>query len=151
MIQEWQRDEYVISTDINRLDLDVVHQFLVNSYWSEGLPFEVLERSIQHSLVFGLYEQRQHQQQQQIGFARVVTDYATFAYLSDVFVLEVFRGQGLGTWLIQTIIAYPKLQELRRWLLATKDAHPFYQPFGFQTLNNPDRFLEKWSPDTYKK
>ncbi|MBD3884573.1 GNAT family N-acetyltransferase [Phormidium tenue FACHB-886] len=146
MVQEWQQNEFVISTDINRLDLDTVHQFLANSYWAEGLPFEVLERAIQHSLVFGLYKQHQ-----QVGFARVVTDYATFAYLSDVFVLETWRGQGLGKWLIETIVAHPELQGLRRWLLATKDAHEFYQPFGFQALKNPDRFMEQWESDIYKR
>lgn len=146
MTQEWQQNGFVISTDINRLDLHIIHQFLANSYWAQGLPLEVLERSIRHSLVFGLYKQHQ-----QVGFARVVTDYATFAYLSDVFVLEAWRGQGLGKWLIETIVAHPQLQGLRRWLLATKDAHEFYQPFGFQALKNPDRFMEQWDPDIYQQ
>jgi GNAT superfamily N-acetyltransferase len=146
MIQQWQRGEYSISTDINRLDLTVIHQFLASSYWAENLPLEVLQHSIQHSLVFGMYKHKQ-----QIGFARVITDYSTFAYLADVFVLEPFRGQGLGKWLLKTIISYPELQGLRRWLLATKDAHELYRSLGFTQLNNPDRFMEKFSPDIYKK
>lgn len=146
MIQEWQRGEYSISTDVNRLDLGVIHQFLATSYWAEGLPLEVLQRSIQNSLVFGIYKDKQ-----QIGFARVVTDYSTFAYLADVFVWESFRGQGLGKWLIQTIISHPELQGLRRWLLATKDAHELYRQFGFTELLNPDRFMEKLNLNVYKQ
>ncbi|MCP6757587.1 MAG: GNAT family N-acetyltransferase [Fischerella sp. CENA71] len=103
------------------------------------MPLEILKRSIQHSLVFGMYKSKQ-----QVGFARVTTDYSTFAYIADVFVLKPFRGQGLGTWLIETIISYPELQGLRRWLLITKDAQNFYRLFGFTELKNSDRFLEKW-------
>lgn len=146
MIQEWQRNEYTISTDISRLDLYVIHQFLASSYWAQRLPLEVLQRSIQNSFVFGVYKG-----EQQVGFARVVTDYSTFAYLADVFILEPFRGQGLGKWLVETIISHPELQGLRRWLLATKDAHELYRQFGFTELNNPNRFMEKWNPDVYLK
>lgn len=146
MIQTWQRGGYTISTDPSQLDLAVIHQFLSRSYWAEGLPFEVLERSIQHSLVFGLY-----QGNQQVGFARVITDYCTVAYLADVFVLEPFQGQGLGKWLIETIGSHPDLQGLRRWLLVTKDAHAFYRSLGFTELNNPDRFLEIWNPAPYRQ
>ncbi len=145
MIQEWQQGEYLISTDINRLDLQVIHQFLANSYWAEELPFEVLQRSLQNSLVFGVYKDKQ-----QVGFARVVTDYSTFAYLADVFVLESFQRTGLGKWLIETIVSHPQLQGLRRWLLATKDAHELYRKVGFTELNNSYRFMEKLNPDIYK-
>ena len=146
MILEWQRGEYTISTDVKLLDLSVIHQFLASSYWAEGLSLKVLKRSIQHSLVFGVY-----QGVQQIGFARVTTDYSTFAYVADVFILESFRGQGLGKWLIETIGSHPELQGLRRCLLATKDAQDFYRQFGFTELNIPNRFMEKLNPNVYKQ
>ncbi|MBD2365271.1 GNAT family N-acetyltransferase [Anabaena minutissima FACHB-250] len=139
MIREWLQGEYSISTDINQLNLNVIHQFLSSSYWGKGLSLEVLQLSIQNSLVFGLYQGKQ-----QIGFARLVTDHATFAYVADVFVLEPFRGQGLGKWLLKTITSHPELQGLRRWLLATQDAHELYRQFGFTELNYPNRFMEKW-------
>lgn len=146
MAHEWQRGDYSISTDIKRLDLNVVHQFLVNSYWAAGLPLEVLQRSIDNSLVFGIYKGKE-----QIGFARVITDYSTFAYLSDVFVLEEFRGEGLGKWLIETILTYPELQGLRRWVLATKDAHELYRKFGFTELNDKYRFMEILNSNVYQQ
>ena len=118
MMREWTRGEYLISTDPHRLDLATIHAFLARAYWSVGLPREVLERAVEHSLVFGLYRAAG-----QIGFARVVTDHATFAYLADVFVLEAFRGHGLGKWLVEVAVTLPELQGLRRWLLATADAH----------------------------
>ncbi|MEA5564066.1 GNAT family N-acetyltransferase [Anabaena sp. UHCC 0399] len=139
MVREWLQGEYSISTDINQLNLNVIHQFLSNSYWGKGLSLEVLQLSIQNSLVFGLYQEKQ-----QISFARLVTDYPTFAYVADVFVLEPFRGQGLGKWLLKTITSHPELQGLRRWLLATQDAHELYRQFGFTELNYPNRFMEKW-------
>ncbi len=138
MVQEWRQGEYSISTDKKQLNLNVIHQFLANSYWAKGLTMEVLQQSIEHSLVFGLYKGKQ-----QIGFARVITDYTTFAFIADVFVLELFRGQGLGKRLIEVIVSYPELQGLRRWLLATKDAHSLYQQFGFTELDQPNRLMEK--------
>jgi GNAT superfamily N-acetyltransferase len=147
MMQEWQRDPYLISTDNQRLDLATIHRFLTeDSYWAEGIPLETVERAIEHSLNFGLYKQ-----DQQIGFARVVTDYATFAYLADVFVLEPFRGQGLSKWLLDVITTHPQLQGLRRWLLGTKDAHGLYHQFGFTDLVAPERHMERLVPDIYKK
>jgi len=135
---EWRRDGYVISTDASRLDLKTVHDFLKASYWAAGVSFEVVERSVENSMVFGVYHDAE-----QIGFARVVTDRATFAYLADVFVLEAHRGRGLGGWLMETIISHPELQELRRWMLATRDAHELYRRHGFDVLDSPAIFMER--------
>ena len=146
MRMEWQQGGYIISTDPARLDLEVVHGFLCRSYWAEGIPEEVLRRSIKHSLSFGVYRGAT-----QVGFARVVTDRATFAYLCDVFVIESHRGRGLAKWLMETIIAHPELQGLRRWLLATKDAHDLYRQFGFTELERPRIFMERHAPDVYKR
>ena len=144
MADEWNRGNYVISTVNARLDLDLIHDFLSNSsYWAVGRSFETVQRSIEHSLCFGLYEH-----QKQVGFARVVTDYATFAWVADVFVVESARGQGLGTWLVEVILAHPKLQGFRRWSLATKDAHAIYRKFGFTQLKRPERWMERHDPAT---
>ena len=121
MVHEWRRGEYLISTDKNWLDLTLIHSFLTTSYWAAGIPLEVVRRSIEHSLSFGLYKE-----DQQIGYARVITDYATFAYLGDVFILEPFRGQGLSKWLMEVVVTHPELQGFRRWILLTKDAHGLY-------------------------
>ena len=119
MSREWQRDEFTISTERARLDVALIHEFLSeSSYWAQGRPREVVERSIEHSLCFGLYHG-----ERQVGFARVITDYATFAWIADVFVIEEFRGRGLAQWLCEVMLAHPELQRLRRWVLATKDAH----------------------------
>jgi len=137
MAHEWQCGEYVISTDRERLDLSAVHGFLsIASYWAKGIPLETVQRSVEHSLPFGVYNAHQ-----QVGFARVITDYATFAYIADVFILKPFRGQGLGKWLMRTVISHPDLQELRRWTLATADAHELYRQVGFDGLDNPDRWM----------
>jgi GNAT superfamily N-acetyltransferase len=142
MSTDWQRGEFSISTDRDRLDIGVIHTFLtIDSYWGQGRAVETVKRSIENSLSFGLYHG-----QQQIGFARVVTDYATFAWLADVFVLEAYRGQGLGKWLIEVIISHPELQKFRRWVLATKDAHELYRRFGFIGLKRPERWMERPDP-----
>jgi GNAT superfamily N-acetyltransferase len=125
---EWERDGYVVSTDPGRLDLDVIHSFLRTAYWSPNVPREIVERSIEHSLVFGLYGPDGGQ----VGFARALTDRAAFAYLADVFVLEGHRGRGLGKWLVETVLSHPDLQGLRRILLGTEDAHGLYARFGFE-------------------
>jgi GNAT superfamily N-acetyltransferase len=139
MISEWQRGEYLISTDRDRLDLAFIHDFLSNdSYWARGRDFELVKRSISNSFNFGLYKGNQ-----QIGFARVVTDYATFAWLADVFVLDEHQGQGLGKWLVEVIVSHPNLQGFRRWLLATRDAHELYRRFGFTELHDASRWMEK--------
>jgi GNAT superfamily N-acetyltransferase len=141
-----QRGEYVISDDAQRLDVDAIHAYLARSYWAEAIPREVVERLVSHSLCFGLYHKGR-----QVGFARAVTDRATFAYLADVYVLEEHRGRGLGKWLVQIVMAHPDLQNLRRFMLATKDAHGLYKQFGFTPLNFPDRLMECLHPDVYKQ
>jgi GNAT superfamily N-acetyltransferase len=133
---------YQISTTKSLLNFDVIYQYLnEDSYWANGMPFEKLKMAIENSICFGIYHQNR-----QAGFARVVTDKATFAYICDVFVLPDFRGQGLSKWLIQTIVEYPELKGLRRWSLATADAHGLYSQFGFKPINRPDRWMEIFTP-----
>lgn len=139
---EWHRGEYVISTDGTRLDVGFIQDFLANrSYWASGRDLAVVQLSIENSLNFGLYHG-----DRQIGFARVITDYATFAWLADVFVTDEYRGRGLGKWLIEVIISHPNLQGFRRWVLATKDAHELYRGFGFHELRRPERWMERPDP-----
>jgi GNAT superfamily N-acetyltransferase len=134
----------VISTDPTRLDLDVIHDYLSRvSYWAQGRPYSVVQKSVQNSLCFGVYDGAQ-----QVGFARVVTDSATFAWLCDVFVLESHRGQSLGKWLIECVVAHPELTGLRLFLLATRDAHELYRRYGgFQSVDAPDRWMVRWKAD----
>ena len=139
-------DRITISTDPALLDLDVIHGFLKSAYWCENLPREVIERAIRHSLCFGVYDDGG-----QVGFARVITDRATYAYLADVFVLESHRGRGLSKRLMEAIVAHPDLQGLRRWSLATRDAHGLYAQFGFKPLSQPERHMERLDPDIYKR
>ena len=146
MTYEWRRGEYLISTDKSRLDLTLIHNFLKTSYWAAGIPLEVVRRSMEHSLSFGLYKE-----DQQIGYARVITDYATFAYLGDVFILEPFRGQGLSKWLMEVIVTYPELQGFRRWILLTKDAHGLYKKVDFTEVKTPERYMERFFPDVYER
>lgn len=141
---EWRRGEYTISTEQAKIDLAFVHGFLSRSYWAQNISVEVVRRSIENSLCFGLFEA-----ERQIGFARVVTDSATFAYLCDVFVIEERRGRGLSKWLMETTLAHPKLQNLRRWMLATKDAHGLYGQFGFTPLDAPEVFMQRHAPGVY--
>ncbi len=142
---EWQHGEFTISTDRNRLQIDVIHRYLSEeSYWAKERTREQTETAIKNSLPFGVY-----QGENQIGFARVVTDFATFAYLGDVFILEEFRGQGLSKWLMQVIINHQDLQGFRRWILATFDAHSLYEQFDFAALRFPERWMEKTAPNAY--
>jgi GNAT superfamily N-acetyltransferase len=142
-----RKGNLLISTDPDRLNLPLIHDFLANrSYWAAGRPLEVVRRSLENSLCFGLYERGR-----QIGLVRVVTDRATFAWLCDVFVLEEHRGQGLGKWLVQSVLSHPALQGLRRVLLGTLDAHGLYQKFGFMPLADPTRFLEIFRPAVYQE
>jgi GNAT superfamily N-acetyltransferase len=138
MTRGWQRDGYLISTNASMLDLEVVHGYLSRSYWAAGVPEDVVRRSIENSLCFGVYRG-----EEQAGFARVVTDRATFAYLADVFVLEEHRGQGIGKWLVEVILSHPDLQGLRRWMLATRDAHDLYRRYAFTELARPGIFMER--------
>jgi GNAT superfamily N-acetyltransferase len=140
MALEWWREAYLVTTDKARLDLSLVHSFLKTSYWAGGIPAEVVRRSVENSLTFGLFRD-----DEQVGFARVVTDYATFAYLADVFVLEPHRGQGLGKWMMEVVFSHPELQGLRRWMLATRDAHGLYRKYEFAELEEPQIFMEKYS------
>ena len=137
---EYQRDGYLISTDREQLDLEFVHGFLSDSaYWAQGRSLDTVRRSIDGSLCFGIYRGAQ-----QVGFARVVTDGATFAWLCDLFVAEGYRGQGLGKWLVECIVAHPSLQSLRLFLLATRDAHELYRRYGgFEVLAAPHRFMAR--------
>jgi N-acetylglutamate synthase-like GNAT family acetyltransferase len=134
---ERTRDGYVISTEVERLQINTIHRFLERAYWSIGIPRAVVERAIRHSLPFGLYAAGG----EQCGFARVTSDFAVFAMLSDVFVLPQHRGRGLGKWLVETALAHPDLQGLRRWLLATADAHALYRQVGFAELSDPTIFM----------
>ncbi len=139
------KDQYIISTDKKKLDIPFIQQFLAQSYWAENIPVAIVEKSIEGSLCFGVYDGTS-----QIGFARVITDYATFGYLADVFIDEHYRGRGLSKWLMEIITAHPQLQGFRVWLLGTKDAHGLYAQFGFTVLDNPERFMRKAVPDIYK-
>ena len=140
---EWHKGEYTISDEPGRLDLDVIHRFVSEeSYWGQGRPVEVVRRSVENSVPFGLYRGPE-----MVGFARVVTDRATFAWVADVFVVSAHRGRGLSKWLMETILAHPELQGFRRWVLATKDAHGLYRQFGFHELKRPERWMERPDPN----
>jgi GNAT superfamily N-acetyltransferase len=143
---EYRRGEFLISTSRERLNLDVVHGFLTHCYWAKGISREIVARSIEHSLCFGIYDDVGVQ----VGFARVVSDFATVAYLGDVFVLESHRGRGLSKWLLDCIVRYPALQNLRRWILLTGDAHGLYTQFGFTPVKTPERYMELHRPNVYE-
>ena len=143
MANEWQRGEYEISDDRARLDLNVIHRFLsTESYWAVGRELETVRRSIDNSLPFGVYRGTEL-----VGFARVVTDRATFAWIADVFILNEHRGQGLSKWLVEVMLEHPELQGFRRWVLATKDAHELYRKYGFHELKRPERWMERPDPN----
>ncbi|HMJ09469.1 MAG TPA: GNAT family N-acetyltransferase [Pyrinomonadaceae bacterium] len=142
---EITRENFEISTDPSRLDVDAIHRFLTeDSYWANTRSREQTVLAIGNSICFGVY-----QDGKQIGFARVVSDRATFAYIGDVFIVKEMRGLGLSKWLMETIVSHPELQGLRRWLLATRDAHGLYEQFGFSELRYPDRWMERPAPDAY--
>ena len=144
--KEWRKHEYLLSTDKSKIDVEAVHHFLSHSYWAENIPREVVQTSIGNSLCFALYHH-----DKLIGFARVISDFATFAYLADVFILPEERGKGLSKWLIATIIEHPQLQGLRRFVLATRDSHGLYAQFGFTQFDKPERWMQRHNPDVYKK
>jgi GNAT superfamily N-acetyltransferase len=136
---EFIREDYMISSDPARLDLSWIYNYLTNdSYWARGISNQVFQKSVENSLCFGIYHLGR-----QVGFGRVISDFATFAYLADVFVAEPYRGQGLGKWLLECILAHPDLQGLRRWMLATSDAHGLYGRYGFAALRHPENIMEK--------
>ncbi len=145
------KNEFTISTDKTKIDIDYVHQFLTQSYWSPGVPIETVKKAMNGSLCFGMYDSdgQTLPTGRQVGYARMITDNATFAYLADVFIDEKFRGKGLGKWLIKVILAHPDLQGLRRIMLATKDAHKLYEQCDFISLNNSERYMV-YSPDINK-
>ena len=143
---EWTRNGFSISTDPSRLDRALIHEFLGRSYWAAGIPREVVDRSIDHAMCFGVFDDGS-----QVGFARVITDRATFAYLADVFVLESHRGRGIATWLMDVIKGHPDLQGLRRWILMTRDAHGLYRKFGFREIADPSRCMEIVDREVYRR
>lgn len=145
MHSEWKRDSLIVTTDPTRQDVTAIHAFLTRAYWCQGISLEIVERAVRHSLCFGLIDGAA-----QVGLARVVTDYATFGYLCDVYVLESHRGKGLGRWLVECVMAHPQLQGLRRLNLSTRDAHSLYAGFGFLPLRNPECQMEHHKPDIYK-
>ena len=140
-----RRGEYCLSTDPGLLDLDLIHGFLIESYWAKGIPRETVMRSIENSLCFAIYKGGT-----QVAFGRVISDFATYAYIGDIFVLEEFRGQGLSKWMMEAMTAHPKLQGLRRWTLLTRDAHGLYEEFGFTSVGKPDRYMELHNPRVYQ-
>ena len=156
-----RRGDFLLSTDPALLDLDVIHDFLTNCYWAKGIPRETVERSMENSLCFGVYavantptlSQNVREgwgTRRQVAFARVISDFATYAYVGDVFVIEAFRGQGLSKWMMRAIVSHPALQGLRRWTLLTRDAHKLYSQFGFTPLQKPDRYMELHNPNVYE-
>lgn len=143
---EWTRGEFAVTCDRARFDIGVIHEFLATTYWAAGVPRTTVERAIEHSLCFALLTSGT-----QIGFARAITDRATFGYLADVFVLEPWRGRGLGEWLVSCVLAHPELANLRRWMLGTRDAHGLYARVGFTPLARPATFMERHDPEVYQR
>lgn len=137
---------YYVSTDTSLLNIDVIHSYLARSYWAQGIPRSVVETCVAHSLCFGAYHNNE-----QVGFARVVSDFSVFAYLADVFVLEEHRGKGVSKLIMEEVMKHPELRGLRRFMLVTRDAHGLYEKFGFTPVKNPDRIMEIVDPDIYLK
>ena len=144
-ITESHRDGYTISTDPARLDIEAIHAYLTTSYWSRGIPRATVERSLKGSLCFGMFDAAGHQ----VGLTRVITDGAIFAYMCDVYILDAHRGRGLGMWMMEVVLAHPDLQGLRRFLLATRDAHALYAKLGFSPIAHPQNFMDIHRPDVY--
>jgi GNAT superfamily N-acetyltransferase len=134
---EQRREGFLISTDQNKLDIPMIYSFLTSSYWAKNIPLDIVEKSVRNALCFGIYDGSL-----QVGFARVISDYATYAYICDVFILDDYRGKGLSKWLMQCIMQHSELQGLRRWSLVTRDAHELYRKFGFAQLQKPERYME---------
>ena len=144
---EWHKGQHIIRTDLSPANLEQIHHYLsTQAYWSLGIPLEVVQKAFGNSLAFGIFHD-----EELVGWARVVTDRATFAYLADVYVLEGYRGQGLSKWLMECIFQHPELQGLRRFMLATQDAHGLYAQYGFKPIAAPERWMERHNPDVYKR
>ena len=141
----WQKDDFTITTDKSKMDIDVIHGYLSRSYWAQGVPRATIQKSIEGALCFAVLHGTR-----QVGFARVITDKATFGYLSDVFILEEYRGKGLSKWLMEIILGHPELQNFRRFLLSTRDAHGLYRQFGFKDLVSPENWMQVYNPEVYK-
>jgi GNAT superfamily N-acetyltransferase len=146
-IVEYRKDGYLISTDPARLDLELVHGYLSRSYWAKNIPIEFVKKALEHSLCFGVYDV---QSGGQVGLARVISDYATYSYLADVFILEAYRGRGLSKWLMQCILDHPALQWPRTFFLATLDAHGLYSRFGFAVVDTPERYMLRRNHDVFR-
>jgi GNAT superfamily N-acetyltransferase len=142
----WSKGDFEIITDPARVDVRMVHEFLTNSYWAKGISVETVRVSIENSICFAVYHG-----QEQVGFARIISDLATFAYLADVFIVPSYRGRGLSRWLMECIVGHPDLQGLRRWMLATKDAHGLYAKFGFTAIGSPESWMERHDPEIYTR
>ena len=140
----WSRDTFTVTCDPAKLDLALITEFLASSYWAKGIPAATVAKSLEGSLCFAVLDG-----EAQIGFARVITDRATIAYLGDVFILPGYRRRGLSKWLMECVLSHPDLQGLRRWVLATRDAHGLYKQFGFTPLKRPEVFMERHEPDVY--
>lgn len=138
--------DYIISTDKTRLDISLIHHFLsTKSYWAVNIPYQTVQKSIENSLCFGVYHN-----DSQVGFARIITDYATVAYIGDVFILEEHRNKGLSKWLVETMTSHADLQGLRRWILLTADAHTLYEKYGFKVAAHPANWMERHNPNVYQ-
>ena len=140
----WVRETFTVTCDPAKLDRAVIAQFLASTYWAKGIPAATVERSLENSLCFAVLDG-----DRQIGFARVISDRATFAYLADVFIVPEYRGKGLSKWLMECVVSHRDLQGLRRWLLATRDAHGLYEKFGFTALKKPELLMERHNPNVY--
>ncbi|HCG5296640.1 TPA: GNAT family N-acetyltransferase [Vibrio parahaemolyticus] len=136
---------FKISTENDELDFEIIYQFISKSYWASGIPIDTLKKAISNSFCFGVFDH----EGKQVGFARLITDKATFAYLADVFIVETCRGIGLSKWLVETIVSHPELQGLRRIVLATRDAHGLYAQYGFQPIESPEMLMQIWQPNIY--
>jgi GNAT superfamily N-acetyltransferase len=143
-MNNWVNGSFTVTCDPAKMDRAVIAGFLASSYWAKGIPSATVEKSLEHSLCFALLDGNR-----QVGFARVISDYATIAFLNDVFVLPEYRGRGLSKWLMECITSHSELQGLRRWILATRDAHGLYEKFGFTSLKRPEIFMERHNPNVY--